>query len=272
MTSIIIKIGDRDYRTLWDSGAGKCVISLEKYKKIPSKFKTELFKSHIKIKAANGSSFENSGECDITFKIGNEEFTFPFLVSSTLTQVVILGYNFSRAFHIGTGWNKFDEMYLTINRKQLSTSISTTATNALVQSAESIVIPPRSNALIKCKASKITCQKHYEKICGFEPANRHEAGFSECHTFEGTGVMDDEVKNPGTYHIAMTNKSGRHVKITRNASMGLLKFFAEDKVCTIHRIVTFHKPKRNPNLKLLRRLYMQYLSETSQVEQRLTLY
>ena len=26
---IIIKIGDRDYRTLWDSGAGKCVLSLE---------------------------------------------------------------------------------------------------------------------------------------------------------------------------------------------------------------------------------------------------
>ena len=52
--SFIIKIGDRDYRTLLDSGAGKCVISLEKYKKIPSKFKTELFKSHIKIKAANG--------------------------------------------------------------------------------------------------------------------------------------------------------------------------------------------------------------------------
>ena len=53
-----------------DSEAGKCVISLEKYNKIPSKFKTELFKSHIKIKAANGYSIENSGECDITFKIG----------------------------------------------------------------------------------------------------------------------------------------------------------------------------------------------------------
>ena len=163
--SIIIKIGDRDYRTLWDSGAGKCVTPLEKYKKIPGKFKTELFESHIKTKAANCSSFANSGECDITFKTGNEEFTFPFLVSSTLTQEVILGYNFSRAFHIGTRWNKFDEMNLTMNRKQLTAAISTTAINALVQCAESIVIPPRSNALIKCKAPKITCRKHYEKMC-----------------------------------------------------------------------------------------------------------
>ena len=121
------------------------------------KFKTELFKSHIKIKAVNGSSIENSGECDITFKIRNEEFTFSFLVSSTLTQEVIWGYNFSRAFHIGTGLNKFDEMYLTMNRKQLTTTISTTAIQGVVQCAESIVIPPRSNAFIKCKAPKITC-------------------------------------------------------------------------------------------------------------------
>ena len=249
--SIIIKIGDRDYRTLWESGAGKCVISLEKYKKIPSKFKTELFKSHIKIKAANGSSIENSGECDITFKIGNEEFAFPFLVSSTLTQEVILGYNFSRAFHIGTGWNKFDEIYLTMNRKQLTTTISTTAINDLVQCAESIVIPPRSNALIKCKAPKITCCKHYERICVFEPANRHKADFSECHTYEGTEVMDDEVRNSGIFHIAMTNQSGRHVKVTRNDSMHLFKSCAEDKVCTIHRIVTFHKTKEEPKPKVL---------------------
>ena len=48
--SIIIKIGDRDYRTLWESGAGKCVISLEKYKKIPSKFKTELLKATSRLK------------------------------------------------------------------------------------------------------------------------------------------------------------------------------------------------------------------------------
>ena len=110
----------------------------------------------------NGSSIEYSSECDITFKIGNEEFTFPFLFSSTLRQEVIVGYNFIRALHIGTGWNKFDEMYLTMNGKQLTTTISTTTINALVQCADSIVIPPSSNALIKCKVPKITSRKHSE--------------------------------------------------------------------------------------------------------------
>ena len=49
-----------------------------------------------------------------------------------------------------------------MNRKEMTTTISTTAINALVQCAESIVIPPRSNALIKCKAPKI--RSHVESI------------------------------------------------------------------------------------------------------------
>ena len=100
--SILIKIGERNYKALWDSGAGKCVISYEKYKSIPEKLKTQLFPSKILIKAANGSMIENKGECDIAFKIGPARFTFTFLVSNELTQDVILGYNFSKAFHIGT--------------------------------------------------------------------------------------------------------------------------------------------------------------------------
>ena len=59
------------------------------------------------------------------------------------------------------------------------------------------------------------------------------------------------MKNSGILHTAMTNQSGRHVKITRNASMGLLKSYAEDKTCTIHRIVTFHKTKEEPKPKVV---------------------
>ena len=181
---IIIKIGNRDYKVLWDSDAGKCVISLDKYNKMPDKFKTDLFDSDIKIKAANGSSIENSSECDMTFRIGNENFTFPLLVSNTLTQEAFLDCNFSGALHIGTGWNKYDKKYSTMKGKKLVTTISTKAFNALVWCAESIMIPPRSIALIKCKAPKTTCREHYEKVCVFEPSNRHKSDFSEWHTYE----------------------------------------------------------------------------------------
>ena len=48
--STISKIGDRDYRTLHDSGAGKCFISLEKYKIFPDKFKNKtLWKLHTQV-------------------------------------------------------------------------------------------------------------------------------------------------------------------------------------------------------------------------------
>ena len=45
--SILTKIGERNYKALWDSGAGKCVISYDKYKTIPEKLKTHLFPSKM---------------------------------------------------------------------------------------------------------------------------------------------------------------------------------------------------------------------------------
>ena len=90
------------------------------------------------------------------------------------------------------------------------------------------MISLRSNALINCKAPKVTCIEHYEKVCVFEPPNRHKSDFSECHTYEGTVVMGNELKDSGIFHIAMTNNSGRHVKITRNTNMGSLNSCAED--------------------------------------------
>ena len=249
--SILIKIGERNYKTLWDSGAGKCVISYDKYKTIPEKLKTQLFPSNILIKAANGSMIENKGECDITFKIGPVRFTFTFLVSNELTQDIILGHNFSKAFHIGTDWNKNDEMFLTMNGQQLTTTISTKAINALVQCAESIIIPPRSNAVVKCRVPKVMCHQNYERICVFEPSNRHTSDNAACHTYNGTVVMDDDVKRSGIFEIAMTNTSWKTVKIRRNTNMGLLKSCVQDEICTIHQILTFDKPKDEPKPKVV---------------------
>ena len=54
-------------------------ISFDCYQSIPTKYKTELYPSSIKIKAANGTLITNKGECDLTFVIGDKRFTFPFL-------------------------------------------------------------------------------------------------------------------------------------------------------------------------------------------------
>ena len=60
-------IGDRKQQALWDSGAARCVLPHTFYQSIPNKFKTELFPSQIKIRAANGTFIPNKGECDILF-------------------------------------------------------------------------------------------------------------------------------------------------------------------------------------------------------------
>ena len=59
--SLFIQTGKKTHKALWDSGACKCVLSLESYKMIPDKYKTDLFSSNIKIKAANGTIIKNNG-------------------------------------------------------------------------------------------------------------------------------------------------------------------------------------------------------------------
>ena len=45
----------------------------------------------FRLKAANGTFIRNKGECEISFKIGQETFRFLFLCSDQLSQELILG-------------------------------------------------------------------------------------------------------------------------------------------------------------------------------------
>ena len=62
---------------------------------------------------------KNRGECNLTFKINDEQFIFPFLCSDQLSQQLILGHNFAKAFHLGTSWDANDTMSLTIKGRAL---------------------------------------------------------------------------------------------------------------------------------------------------------
>ena len=79
----------------------------------------------MRIKAANGTFIANKGECDITLKINNERFTFPILCLDQLSQQMILGHNFLKAYHIGMLWNADDVMYLTRNGIQFAEMLPT---------------------------------------------------------------------------------------------------------------------------------------------------
>ena len=128
----MVLIGNRHHKALWDSGASKCAISFDCYQSISTKYKTDLYPSSIKMTAANGTFITNKGECDLTFVIGDERFTFPFLCSDQLTQKIILGHNFPKAFHIATWWDQDDNMYLTRRHgKPFEQSIPSSTINVL---------------------------------------------------------------------------------------------------------------------------------------------
>ena len=122
---------------------------LNTYLNILSQHKTELFTSPIKIRVANGCDVDDQGYSGITFRICQEKCTFLFLVSNSLTRHVILGYNLSKTTHIGTRWDRNNEMCLTKNGKIIATTVSNKAINALGQCTVSITVPSCSNALIK---------------------------------------------------------------------------------------------------------------------------
>ena len=219
---MITKIGNRGQKALWDSGAGRCIISYDCYNSLRPKYRTELFPSNVRIRATNGSVIANKGECDITMKINDEMFTFPFLCSDQLSQQMILGHNFSKAYHIGTLWNADDVMSLTKNGIPFGETLPTEDINATVFCMESTVIPPYSNGYVKCKMPKVKGRAYFGRSCVFEPSFRHKCLYSHCNTYEGLVTVNDNIVSSGVLNIVMANKSNRHIKIHNNQTMGML--------------------------------------------------
>ena len=234
---------DRSQKALWNSGAGRCIISYDCYNSLYPKYKTELFPSSVKIRAANGTFIPNRGECDVTFKINKERFAFPFLCLDKLSQQMILGHNFSKAYYIGTLWNADDVMSLTRNGKSFAEMLPTHDINALVFCTESTVLLPYYNGYIKCWLPRAKGKPCIGRICVFEPSFKHRSQYSHCNTEEGLVTVDDTIASLGVFNMVMTNRSNWHIKIHSNQTMGMLPSCVDSQICTIHKIVSFD---RNP--------------------------
>ena len=158
-------IGARSQKVLWDSGADRCIISYGCYNSLHPKYKRELFPNSVRIRATNGTFIANKGECDITLKINNERFTFPFLCSDQLSQQMILGHNFSKAYHIGMLWNADDVMSFTRNGILFAEALTTNDINALMFYVESTVMPltPMDIPGVECLRQRGGI--HWQELC-----------------------------------------------------------------------------------------------------------
>ena len=242
--AVITMIGARNHKALWDSGAGRHIISYDCYNRLHPKYKTELFPSSVRIKTTNGTFIAKKGECDITFKINNERFTFPFICLDRLSQQMIFGHNFSKAYHIGMLWNVDDVMSLTRNGMPFAETLPTNNINVLVFCVEYTVIPPYSNGYIRCRMPRAKGKAYISRSCVFEPSFKHTSLYSHCETYEGLVTVDDSIVSSGVFNIVMTNKSHRHIKIHSNQTIGMLHSCEDSQICTIHEIVMFGKDPR----------------------------
>ena len=175
-------------------------------------------------------------------ELAQTKFTFPFLCSNSLSQQFILGHNFSRAFHIGTTWSPDDIMSLTYEGRPIAQTIPTRQINSIVFCCERTIIPPFSNAKIRCTAPKVRSRASPGLNLVFEPSNQHKSNYANCKTYNGLVTFDDQNTKSGSFEIVMTNNSNQHIKVAKNQTLGMLKSCEQEQICTIHRLVTFeHK-------------------------------
>ena len=106
---------------------------------------------------------------------------------------MILGHNFSKAYHIGMLWNVDNVMSLTRNGMPFAELLPTQDINALVFCAESTVLPPYSNGYIKCRLPRAKGKLYIGKSCVFEPLYKHRSQSSHCDTYEGLVTVDDTI-------------------------------------------------------------------------------
>ena len=75
----------------------------------------------------------------------------------------------------------------------------------------------------------------------FEPSYKHISKYVNCTTYKGTVTLEDSVVSSGTFNIVMTNRSNKHIKVTKGHTMDILKTCEEDQICTIRMVVTFEQ-------------------------------
>ena len=157
-----------------------------------------------------------------------------------MSQQLILGHNFAKAFHIGTSWDANDTMSLTINGRAFAETIPAKYIQALVFCSEGAIVPPYSNGYILYRLPKLLRHSNPGRNFVFEPSYKHRSNYSGCDTDDGLVTLDDTIVKIGIFTIVMTSRSNKHIMVNKGQIIGMLRTCEEDHICTIHKIATFH--------------------------------
>ena len=120
-----------------------------------------------------------------------------FFVQTQLSQQMILGHNFSKAYHIGIMWNTDGVMSLTRNGMPFVETLPTNDINALcfVWNLQPPHPTPMGISSVGCPGGK--GKPYIVRSCVFEPSFKHRSLYSHCNTYERLVTVDDTITSSG---------------------------------------------------------------------------
>ena len=136
-----------------NTSASRSCISEAFYKQLNLSSIQELLRIHVR--SATGGSLSLLGKTNCTFKLGEKEFTYPFIVRHHLLRPMIIGADFLRQKHIFVGYSELVRCVLEYKQLELISSITIDASPRLLLT-KSVRIPQRSLVVldISCMATE----------------------------------------------------------------------------------------------------------------------
>ena len=143
-TTFPTKIGTTICNALIDTGATRCCISEEYYRKL------QLTKIHllqnVNVRSATGSNLAPIGLVNCTFVLGDITFNCDFIVCKNLTRPLILGRDFLIQNHISVRYSENGKCILDHKQQELVASICV-ETKPQLSLANSMTLPGRTLAV-----------------------------------------------------------------------------------------------------------------------------
>ena len=113
----------------------------------------ELLRVHVR--SATGGSLSPLGTTTCTFKLGEKEFTYTFIVCHHLLRPMIIGADFLQQKHIFIGYSELGRCVLEYKQLELVSSVTVDESPQLLLT-KSVRIPQRSLVVLNtyCTATK----------------------------------------------------------------------------------------------------------------------
>ena len=92
-------------------------------------------------------------------------------------------------------------MSLTYEGRPIAQTVPTRQINSIVFCCENMIIPPFSNAKIRCTAPKVRSRANPGLNLVFEPSNRHTSHYANCKTYNGLVTSDDQNTKSGSLRL-----------------------------------------------------------------------